>query len=426
MKSFAREAKKGLIRLLCCLIPYRPWRRAVRAELIEDTPRKQYLRSGVSWRTEQQEVLSILEQLRGRTGAEEACGTHTELKEVLCSLGRFVFLPNFGNMGDAVIARAEYEFFRKNHLEYDLFDGTKRYDEPFSLVYGGGGIWAAEWDYQNLFGLLQNPMLQKVVILPSSFSRCDDLGPILDERFTVFCREERSFQYLTELAPKTRVLRAGDMALTLNRESVFDLNGCTEAELERAKTLLCGGCQYRRIAASVYNCSYTVFQKVREAARAIPVSREGAKTAHFLRTDKESKNKLAKEVGDNFDLSTLLDETSLDPGRVQFLARIFFSVIDRFDTVVTDRLHVGIAAYILGKKVFWFDNSFGKVRGVYDFSLQGAKNIIFKEDNAIPDSIPDAGDGNASDEQWDRTNRITFPEYLVACVLTNLRTGVMR
>ena len=50
------------------------------------------------------------------------------------------------------------------------------------------------------------------------------------------------------------------------------------------------------------------------------------------------------------------------------------------DIIVTDRLHVGISSRLLGKEVFLFDNSYGKVSGVYEYSLKRCSRVHFVND----------------------------------------------
>ena len=56
-------------------------------------------------------------------------------------------------------------------------------------------------------------------------------------------------------------------------------------------------------------------------------------------------------------------------GNIGIWCKIFLSIIDSTDIVVTDRLHVGIGAFLMGKTVYVYDNNYGKVSGVYDTTL---------------------------------------------------------
>jgi pyruvyl transferase EpsO len=51
--------------------------------------------------------------------------------------------------------------------------------------------------------------------------------------------------------------------------------------------------------------------------------------------------------------------------------------ISQYDYIYTTRLHTGILAFMLGKKFAFFDNSYGKNRGVYLAWLKDADNVTF-------------------------------------------------
>ncbi len=55
----------------------------------------------------------------------------------------------------------------------------------------------------------------------------------------------------------------------------------------------------------------------------------------------------------------------------------YLEAVDRADTIITDRLHISIAAAMLGKHVVMLDNSYGKLSGVYNQSMTDLPNICF-------------------------------------------------
>lgn len=61
----------------------------------------------------------------------------------------------------------------------------------------------------------------------------------------------------------------------------------------------------------------------------------------------------------------------------------FVKTINSHDVIWTDRLHVGIAAFLLGKKVHLFDNSYGKVRAVFESTIRHLDSngrVVFHND----------------------------------------------
>lgn len=68
----------------------------------------------------------------------------------------------------------------------------------------------------------------------------------------------------------------------------------------------------------------------------------------------------------------------------------FLAHVARFQTVHTNRLHVGIAAALLGRRTFLYANDYGKNRAIYDGSLRPYfPNVSFAERFDVPASEVD-------------------------------------
>lgn len=257
----------------------------------------------------------------------------TELK----SLKEFTYIPNPGNMGDCLIAKATFDFFDQNKLKYNTID--KGCSD--NLVYGGGGIWV-----KDIYAHIYKPYLdimkkaKRVVLLPCSIYECDDIVNILDERFTVFCRDSKTYKYLANLRTNAKLYLDHDMALRLQPSA---LKGMVEINYERY--LKC----------------------ISLAERLLKLG----KIAYFFRQDKEKSAKYLSHI----DLSSQFGSKSMNKLEVSFISMFMLSAIDSFDVIVTDRLHVAIAATLLNKEVYILDNFYGKLSGVYEQSLKGRSNV---------------------------------------------------
>ena len=281
----------------------------------------------------------------------------------LRSLNGFTFLPNFGNMGDIVITMATRQLFQKSGLSWEMF---RPYSLPSeNLVFGGGGLFVRDWQigYRHVLKLFQGNGLKRIVILPSSFHDCPDLLDIVDARFTIFCREKRSYDYLLSAGTRGNIILSHDMVFFLaggfpKTDSLF------HPEFRRV---------YRQIIASVPRLTKL----------------GGYSVGFFLRSDSESANPGEKAgLLSTLDLSTCICSSSRNMGEVAFYSKLFFAGIDTADIVVTDRLHVGICAMLLGKEVFLLDNSYGKVSGVYEQSMRRCSRVHFVDDaEELPDVI---------------------------------------
>ena len=69
---------------------------------------------------------------------------------------------------------------------------------------------------------------------------------------------------------------------------------------------------------------------------------------------------------------------------ISFWPQVFLSIIDSSDIVFTDRLHVTLSGFHLGKKIFAYDNNYGKISGVYEQSLKCFNQIHVLHDQNIP------------------------------------------
>lgn len=99
---------------------------------------------------------------------------------------------------------------------------------------------------------------------------------------------------------------------------------------------------------------------------------EGQGKGYFFRTDKESSNKIEIPKLNN-DISTKGDHNTP--------IYAFMNEISKFDIIYTDRLHVSIAACLMGKEVHLYPGSYFKSRAIYLSSLKHYfKNIHFHDD----------------------------------------------
>jgi exopolysaccharide biosynthesis predicted pyruvyltransferase EpsI len=98
-------------------------------------------------------------------------------------------------------------------------------------------------------------------------------------------------------------------------------------------------------------------------------------TLQVFRADIEANSRYP---GDRLqDLPAAYTSEYLDRVEHDFVARDLLHTIRRADVIVTNRLHIGIAGALLGKRVKLYDNSYGKIRDVYQSSLNGCALVSF-------------------------------------------------
>lgn len=262
---------------------------------------------------------------------------NTVLLKELKKLKNITYIPNPGNLGDCLIAKATYDFFAQNNISYQLYKGG----QPETIVYGGGGIWVKDLylkSFSKILKLMQKA--QKIVILPSSVYDCPFLVNILDQRFVVFCREKQTFDYLTAQKTGAKIILDHDMAF--------------------------------RMTAQTFQTPLTVTPEQKLLlAKMYPVLKRINSKVQFLRKDVEKSNSYES----HYDLSSAFGSRKMPYQDVCFATTLMLAAVDLFNTVITDRLHVGIAAALMGKEVYLLDNSYKKVSGVYARSLSQYGNI---------------------------------------------------
>ena len=94
----------------------------------------------------------------------------------------------------------------------------------------------------------------------------------------------------------------------------------------------------------------------------------------MLREDKEKVFNIDSSAI-SMDISSYLGGYGCDKSYDYICTKLFLELINKFDIVVTDRLHIGICATKLGKRVLLIDNSYKKLSEVYKNSLYKFPNV---------------------------------------------------
>ena len=242
-----------------------------------------------------------------------------------------LYCPNPGNGGDAFISHAAYRLFEELSIGYEVLLHEQR-AEGRTILYGGGGN-LIEGRYPHAHHFLANNIGRgnSIVVLPHTVR---GYGEFLAEAsdVTVICRETVSYDALRESGmPADRLLLGEDLAFTIDPADFAEI-------------------------------------------------RKGEGTGLFLRVDVESAGKMPIPQG-NIDISMCWNgDLWDDPEFTAAVCRSIVLYINRFETVVTDRLHVGIMAALYGKKVILHPNDYYKVRAVYLHSLERYRNVTFMDD----------------------------------------------
>lgn len=235
---------------------------------------------------------------------------------------RIVFLQNDGNFGDALIRFGTECFFEDLGLSLGVLDMGSRKDKLVALqmglldrlrerllfVYSGGGGWAHACTVALRNVRRQLRVSPDVIVLPSTV----ELFGVRPAP-TLFVRDLFESRAVLPHAPFCH-----DMAFYL--------------ALVNGQRMLSNRAPAREPLGIVF------------------------------RTDNESRIVGLSRHPNNFDLSAA--------GTHRSDARSFLRYLDRFEHVITDRLHVAIGAALLGKRVSLVNGSYFKIRSIFKSSIE--------------------------------------------------------
>jgi len=277
---------------------------------------------------------------------------HSDLENLLRSIRNknVVYVPNFGNAGDSFIAHATYQLFTRVGLNFQLGDLSGIYPGRVVVCAGGGNLVRP---YPNMVDFLRRNMgqWQQLVILPHTIRAYEDTLQQFGSNCFVFCREEPSFDFVVSNSPQANVLLAHDLALSC------DFTETKRQIVDRwASDLLDRVLLVRNAKRLVRSVNYGLMNPGRK------------RVLNAFRKDVEKT--MVDIPRPNIDLSQAFAADDTSPASSLYATYWLMRFIDRFEIVRTNRLHIGILSAMLGKRVDLLDNSYGKIRDVFDHSLR--------------------------------------------------------
>lgn len=266
-----------------------------------------------------------------------------------------IYIPNPGNAGDSLIAHATYQILDRVGINFQEGDVNSVYEGKV-VFYGGGGNLVPLYKNAYRFTEKNYSKVKKLVVLPHTILAYPDMLSALGGNVDLICRENDSYQYVTQYVTKSNVFKADDLVLELDvkktisdGDKIFSFN---DQFIYRNMK--------RRIRSSIYNIKNILSNDV----------------LNSFRSDSE-KSDIAIPFA-NIDISQAFATDNMSLLYSHEAAYRVFKYMERFKTINTNRLHVCIAGTLLGKKVNFYRNSYNKNYSVYDFSLQDKyKNVTF-------------------------------------------------
>lgn len=284
-----------------------------------------------------------------------------ELEGVCRQLGpRPHYLPNQGNAGDALIAAGTWQFFDDLKMEPQVCS-RRAVKQGDTVIYAGGGNLVPE--YNNCAKFLARCLqvgVKRALVLPHSVMGHTELLSRLDQRFTIVCREKASVERVLATGTGARVLEAPDMALRLDVET-----------LRRR----CSGWSFTRDLAAhlVLHGKVPAYIHWRASLKRLAPLR--GEHVSVIRADVEAKSGVDGDP--RWDLSSLYGSKFRSRAESDQVALDLIEFLSRVKSVQTNRLHVGVAAMLVGASVRYLDNSYGKIRAVYDASMTQIPGVSF-------------------------------------------------
>jgi exopolysaccharide biosynthesis predicted pyruvyltransferase EpsI len=256
---------------------------------------------------------------------------------------RVAYFPNPGNAGDSLIAAATYQLLDHYGVQYDVVhtpqDASALRGQV--VVLGGGGNLVPLYHGMATIADRLIPGGNSVILLPHSVRGNEELLGRLPEAWTLFCREIQSWRHVQRHASACNVRLGHDLGLYLDIDRLRASVDRAAVD-ERFRSMLTEGTKLTAEALT---------------DKAMSCMRHGAE-------------RTSVPAGPNYDVSVVF-ATGVAPGSAELGAWMMLEFARRAAQITTNRLHIGIAAALVGTPVVLHDNSYGKVSGVYLNSMRG-------------------------------------------------------
>ena len=280
------------------------------------------------------------------------------------------YCPNPGNAGDSMIAHATFHLFRRHNIDYRLFNEKKCDLGDKTVMYGGGGGLIPLYRKAETVIRRLHSRAKRFILLPQTIQGEENLLDEFRTNVEIMCREEISYCHVQKHAKKADVMIAEDLALHLDPEIV--LRTKTPGFL---RTLLLRGVfdlKKRKRRHRFPPLQKTMAMKrfeIEHYLRKVSGPEERSGVLEAFREDVEGVPALMSPH--NIDVSKVFSIGTRNEQIALYTTKKFLEFINKFSEVRTNRLHVCIAAALLGKTVKFYPNNYYKCEAVYNYSIKG-------------------------------------------------------
>jgi exopolysaccharide biosynthesis predicted pyruvyltransferase EpsI len=254
-----------------------------------------------------------------------------------------------GNAGDSLIHSGTLDAFARARVRFDYVEMGDDVRGQTVIIGGGGNLVPFYENVRDAIALFVSDA-RRIIVLPHTIREHASTLTALGSTATIMCRDVPSLEHVQRVNPTVHSIVAHDMAFHLN-----------VARFMKDPAL-------GAIAAPVLR------QKLDEVGTS-PEEISSLGEVAVMRHDGE-RHPSAPLAG--LDLSELF-LLGYAPQEAKIATWCFLKSIALTQHLVTDRLHVAIGAALLGKSCSLYDNSYGKNRAIYEFSLRGFPTVLFRE-----------------------------------------------
>jgi len=266
------------------------------------------------------------------------------------------YFPVPGDAGDSLLQVGVYQALRRAGIAFRIIDDNTDLSGKIVFIGGGGNLTRYYKEVRDFIvsrGAVTRT--KQLVVLPHTINGNADLLAELDDRVILFCRESKSYDYVTSTATTRHVYIDHDMGVHVDVPMFY-------AECDRYPDV-----------KGLY--AYTL----RQYGLSEDYFDEGLKFC--LRQDGETSRE-APPLG-NVDLSPLFSFGTW-PENSYKAAWCLLRAVSKATQVITDRLHVATACALVNTSCILVDNNYGKCSGVYNHTIRKYSAAVMLADSNTP------------------------------------------
>ena len=286
----------------------------------------------------------------------------------------FLDLPYHPNVGDTLIAYAAKNILRESSCRCLYSSSGYSFDNrtisPETLIiFNGGGNFGDLWKSYSIFRnkvIMDHPN-NHFLILPQSVCYSDEKNleedvkvySICGKRITICARDKDSYEFLKKHFSNNNVLLVPDMAFYTEQRLLNPKSGNGRILfLKRIDKEFVPSSQYSIVPENAEIHDWITLERYRRLFGKYQVFIERTRNLRWY-------PKVLLHIEDAIWQKIIMPH---------FL-RCGIKFVNQYDVIYSTRLHVAILGVLMGKQVYFFDNSYGKNSSLYNTWLKDFQSI---------------------------------------------------